>query len=131
MIGLDTNVVVRLLTQDDARQVKRASEAIGSRCSADAPGWINSIVLVEVVWVLSGAYKYSRGEIVGAIEKLLQVRELEIQNVDEAWEALQLYRDHPADFSDYYLAAINRKRGCETTLTFDARAAENGIFAKI
>lgn len=131
MIGLDTNVVVRLLTQDDSRQLKRAREAITSQCSAEDPGWINSIVLVEVIWVLSSAYQYSRGEIVGAIEKLLQVRELEIQYVDEVWEALHLYRDHPADFSDYYLAVINRKSGCGTTLTFDVKAARNEMFSMI
>jgi len=131
MIGLDTNVVVRLLTQDDTDQLRRAKEAIGAQCSPDDPGWINCIVLVEVIWVLSSAYRYSRREIVVAIEKLLQVRELEIQYVDEAWEALQLYRDLPADFSEYYLAAINREKGCQTTLTFDGKAGRSELFSLI
>ncbi len=128
MIGLDTNVVVRLLTQDDPDQLRRATEAIGAHFSADDPGWINCIVLVEVIWVLSSAYRYHRGEIVVAIEKLLQVRELEIQFVDEAWEALHLFRDQPADFSDYYLAAIKREKGCRTTLTFDGKAGRSELF---
>ncbi len=131
MIALDTNVVVRLLTQDDPAQLRRARKAIAKQCSAEDPGWINCIVLVEVIWVLSSAYRNSRGEIVVAIEKLLQVRELEIQYVDEAWEALHLYRDHPADFSDYYLAAINRKKGCRTTLTFDRMAGRSELFSLI
>jgi predicted nucleic-acid-binding protein len=131
MIGLDTNVVVRILTQDDPDQLRRAAEAIGAQCSTDDPGWIDCIVLVEVIWVLSSAYHYSRGEIVVAIEKLLQVRELEIQYVDEAWEALHLYRDHPADFSDYYLAAINRGKGCRATLTFDGKAGRSELFSLI
>ena len=131
MTGLDTNVVVRLLTQDDPAKLERAMKAIGEQCSMGDPGWINCIVLVEVVRVLSSAYRYARGEIVVAIEKLLQVRELEIQFVDEAWEALHLYRDHPADFSDYYLAAINREKGCRTTLTFDGKAGRSGLFSFI
>jgi predicted nucleic-acid-binding protein len=128
MIGIDTNVVVRLLTRDDATQVHRALNAIAKQCSEDDPGWINCIVVVEVVWVLSTAYRYDRKQIVAAMEKLFQVRELTIQYPDEAWEALHLYRDHPADFSDYYLAAINRKSGCRTTLTFDRKAAQAALF---
>jgi predicted nucleic-acid-binding protein len=131
MVGLDTNVVVRLLAQDDPAQLARAMEAIDAQCTADDPGWINGIVLVEVVWVLSSAYRYTRAEIVMAIARLLQVRELEFQYVDEAWEALHLYRDHPADFSDYYLAAINRENGCQTTLTFDGKAARSDLFSLI
>ncbi len=111
--------------------MRRATEAIGEQCTTGDPGWINCIVLVEVVWVLSSAYRYTRGEIVVAIEKLLQVRELEIQYVDDAWEALHLYRDHPADFSDYYLAAINREKGCRTTLTFGGKAARSELFSLI
>jgi predicted nucleic-acid-binding protein len=131
MIGLDTNVVVRLLTRDDPAQVQRALEAIAKHCSEDDPGWINCIVLVEVVWVLSSAFRYDRKQIVAAIERLIQVRELTLQYPDEAWEALHLYRDHQADFSDYYLAAINRENGCRTTLTFDGKAGRSGLFEMV
>ena len=89
MKGLDTSIVARVLTKYDPDHLRRATEAIGTQSSTDDPGWINCIVLVEVVWVLSSAYRYSRGEIVVAIEKLLQVRELEIQYLDDAWEARQ------------------------------------------
>lgn len=131
MIGLDTNVVVRILTRDDPEQVKSALDAISNQCSEKDPGMINCIVLVEVVWVLSSSYRYKREQIVAAVEKLLQVRELTIQYPDEAWQALHLFRDHAGDFSDYYLAAVNRGKGCRTTLTFDAKAARNGLFEMV
>jgi predicted nucleic-acid-binding protein len=60
MIGLDTNVVLRLMVQDDPAQLRRARRAVAAQCSEEEPGLINRIVLVEVIWVLSRGYKYSR-----------------------------------------------------------------------
>ena len=128
MIGLDTNLVIRLLTRDDPDQLRRAEQAIERRCSENEPALINRIVLVEVVWVLSRVYKYSRSEIVGAVEALLQVRELTVESPEEVWEALHLYSGGNADFSDYFLSLLNRKHGCETTLTFDSKAARSDLF---
>ena len=131
MIGLDTNVIVRLLAQDDDAQVKRVENAIEKNCSPQTPGLINAIVLAEIVWVLSRAYKYDRHEIVAAIEALLQIKEFEIQYHNETWEALHLYRDGKGGFADLYLSFINRELGCSTTLTFDKKAAKNASFEMI
>ena len=128
MIGLDTNVVVRLLVRDDHAQLQRAEQALERHCSENNPALVNRVVLVEVVWVLARAYKYSRSEIVGALEALLQVREVSVESPAEVWEALHLYSGGSADFSDYFLSVLNRKNGCQTTLTFDAQAARSALF---
>ncbi len=128
MIGLDTNVIVRLLVQDDAAQLRRVQKAVEKECSKDNPGLINSIVLVETVWVLDRAYGYGREDIVHAVETLLQIKEFKIQCQDEAWEALKHYRSGNADFADCYLAAINHNLGCTDTLTLDKKAARMASF---
>ena len=124
MIGIDTNVLVRLITKDDARQASKAQKALQEKCSESEPGYINSVVLAEVAWVLARTYQYSRDEIAIAIEGLLQVREFEIQNTEEAWHALQFFRQSNIGFADLYLCVINKAQGCECTLTFDKKAAK-------
>jgi predicted nucleic-acid-binding protein len=124
MIGLDTNVVIRLLVQDDPAQLRRARKAVQQHCSEDDPGLINSIVLVEVFWVLGSVYDYEREEVVKAIEGLLQIREIEIQYRTEAWEALRRFQEGKVGFADCYLGSINRENGCSSTLTFDKKAAK-------
>ncbi|RYD38419.1 MAG: PIN domain-containing protein [Verrucomicrobiaceae bacterium] len=130
MIGLDTNIIVRLLVQDDTAQLGRVRQAL-DECSESNPGLLNSIVLDETVWVLGSAYGYGREEIAHAVETLLQIRELEIEHREQAWEALQHYRSGNADFSDCYLGAINRKLGCTTTLTLDRKAARMALFRPV
>lgn len=131
MIGLDTNVVVRLLVQDDTAQLRRVRKAISQHCSQVDPGFINAIVLVEVIWVLGSVYKYSRDQIASAIETLLQVKELAVQSPNEVWEALHLYRETKVGFADLYLAAINHEAGCTATLTFDKKAARLDVFQTV
>jgi len=71
MIGLDTNILVRLLVADDPEQTERARKLVSARCTRESPGFINCIVLAELVWVLSGAYGLSRSQIANAVEALL------------------------------------------------------------
>jgi predicted nucleic acid-binding protein len=69
MIGIDTNVLVRHLVQDDLRQARAATQVITQRCTRDDPGFINRIVLCELVWVLESAYGYPKVTIVAVLEK--------------------------------------------------------------
>ena len=131
MIGLDTNVVIRLLVQDDAAQLRRVQKSIAKECSEENPGLINSVVLVETVWVLGSAYGYGREDISHAVETLLQIKELEVQCPNEAWEGLSLYRSGKAEFADCYLAAINRGLGCKDTITLDKKAARVDSFRAV
>ncbi len=124
MKGLDTNVLVRYLTQDEAAQAKRASECIKGECSSDRPCLINRIVLCELVWVLEGAYGYRRADIADVLEKILRTNQFLIEDLQACWSAFEKYRASRVDFSDALLAGTNRMLGCEATITFDKGAAQ-------
>lgn len=128
MKGLDTNVLVRYLVQDDPRQAAAATRFIEKQCTTDSPGFIGEIVLCELAWVLESNYQQSRAEIASIIEQLLQVGQLEVMNPDVAWRALNDYRNSNADFSDHLMARTNEAKGCETTLTFDKKASRQPAF---
>ena len=101
---------------------------IESSCSADDPGFIGSIVLCEIAWVLDRAYGYDRRLISAVIRRLLLVEELRVQETDLAWTALNLYETGPADFADYIIGVFNQSQDVETTYTFDRNAAESDLF---
>jgi len=121
VIGLDTNVLVRYITQDDRDQAAQATRLIETRCTAAAPGRVAHIVLCELVWVLRRAYGYSKPQVVEVLNQILVTAELDVENEGIAFQALDAYREETADFSDYLLALSNRAAGCETTYTFDTR----------
>jgi predicted nucleic-acid-binding protein len=123
MIGLDTNVLVRHLVQDDPTQSRKATQVITRQCTRDEPGFINRIVLCELVWVLESAYGYSKDTIVPVLEKLLRTSQLKIDDVQAAWTAFRMYQKGKADFADCLLGATNRIGGCEWTVTFDQPAS--------
>lgn len=123
MIGINTNVVIRYLVQDDAVQAKIANEFIESNCTDENPGFINHIVLCEIAWVLAGAYRQQRSDIANVIDSILQVRQLEVQNAPVVWKALNDYRNSNANFSDHLIAHTNHQVGCTNTVTFDKKAA--------
>lgn len=128
MIGLDTNVLVRYLVQDDPAQSKLATKFIEKNCTDSEPGIIGHIVLCELSWVLESNYQQSRDQIANVIEQILQVSQLAIPNTELIWRALSDYRDSNADFSDLLLSRINQATGCEYTLTFDKKAAKQDLF---
>jgi len=120
MIGLDTNVLVRYLTQDDPEQSARASHLIETRCTRHEPGRISLVVLCELTWVLEGAYEYGKKLVVQVLEHILASRELSVENEDIARSALAAFRRGRADFADYVIVFSNRSAGCETTYSFDS-----------
>jgi predicted nucleic-acid-binding protein len=124
MIGLDTHVLVRHLVQDDPRQSRKATQVITKQCRRDDPGFINRVVLCELVWVLESAYGYSKDTIVPVLEKLLRTSQLKIEDVQAAWTAFRMYQKGKADFADCLLGATNRIGGCEWTVTFDQPASK-------
>ena len=128
MIGLDTNILVRYIVRDDPKQTKAATRLIESRCTADDPGLVASIVLCEIVWVLESAYGYDRTAISSVLRRLLTVEELQVQESDLAWSALNLYDEARADFADYMIGLSNQMQGVETTYTLDHKAAESPLF---
>lgn len=123
MIGLDTNVIVRFLAQDDEVQSPFASRLF-SRLSRDNPGFVSLVVLAEVSWVLARAYKSSKAELSTAIEGLLRSAELKVENAEAAWRALGVYQaSKSAEFADALIAEIAAIEGVTRIFTFDRRAA--------
>lgn len=124
MIGLDTNVLLRYLTQDDPLQSAQANAFIEQRLSAAEPGIIGHIVLCEVGWVLSRAYGYTREQVADALGALLTCRDFRVELPDLGILALQDYRHGTADFSDYLLGRAHQRLGARYTATFDRKAAQ-------
>jgi predicted nucleic-acid-binding protein len=122
VIGLDTNVLVRLVTGDDSEQQQLARRYLAKHCTPDDPAWIDRVVSVEIAWVLDRAYRYSREQIADTIEKLLDTAEFAFEDQDLIRSALASYRTG-AGFSDALISEANARHGCSRTFTFDAGAA--------
>jgi predicted nucleic-acid-binding protein len=122
MTGLDTNVLVRFLVQDDAAQAKAAQELMATFTEA-APGFICREVLVELVWVLERAYALPRPDISHALDGLMEARELVIEAADRAAIAVDRYRNGGPGFADQMIALAGQGARCEATVTFDRQAA--------
>ena len=130
MIGIDTNILARILVADDPVQTEQATRFLKERCSPEDPGFINCIVLAELVWVLQSLYRYSRANVALAVEQLLASEDLQIEAREQVWKALKIYRSVNCDFVDALIGEINRDRGCEATATFD-RAASKLSFIRV
>ena len=99
MIGLDTNVLVRYVLQDDPRQSPRASRLIDA-LSADKPGFVPVVALVELAWVLGAGYELTRAQLAAVLETLLRSKELVIDRADLVMQALARFSAGGADFAD-------------------------------
>jgi predicted nucleic-acid-binding protein len=122
MIGLDTNVLVRYLTQDDAIQSRKATEIIERQLTVAKPGFVSVVVIVETVWVLDRAYGFSAKEVAAAIERMLQVEVLAIENEQEVFTAMLTLKAGRGSFADALIAQLAARAGCIHTLTFDTKA---------
>ncbi len=121
MIGLDTNVLVRYVMQDDPRQSARATRLVES-LTAEGPGFVPLVALVEVVWVLAGSYGLTRVQVATVLETLLRSKELVLDRADIVTQALNRFAGGGADFADALIERIAAAAGCEQTMTFDAGA---------
>ena len=123
MIGIDTNVLVRYLTQDDPDQGKIVTEFIENSCTKDNLGFINHITLCEMCWVLKRLYKTPKDQLAEIIEQLLRTAQLFVQEPQVVWTALEEFNTNNADFPDCLMAQINLFNYCSSTVTFDVKAS--------
>lgn len=123
MIALDTNLLVRLLTNDDARQAAKVEAWLRDNASARSPAYVDHIVLCELAWVLERSYAYARDEVHQAVSALLEHDQLKVESPASVRQALGLYEAGPADFSDYLLAVRAQAVGYAPVLTLDKKAA--------
>jgi predicted nucleic-acid-binding protein len=122
MIGLDTNILVRYLAQDDAVQSAKATEIIEERLSEDEPGFISLVTIAETVWVLDRLYDQRPQEIAQLIERMLQSDTLSFQNEQEVFTAMVALKAGRGSFADALIGVLGTWAGCSTTLTFDKKA---------
>jgi predicted nucleic-acid-binding protein len=127
MIGIDTNVLVRYIAQDDAAQSRRATSFIEKECNEAAPGFVGLVVLVEVVWVSESRYGATREEVAGIVRRILSIKQLVVQDAETAWKALRLFESSNADLADCLVARSAFAAGCRSVVTFDKQAAKAGM----
>ena len=119
MIGLDTNLVIRYLTRDDAAQYSKAERLIEQALTDGERLLISGIVLCEVTWVLDTAYGYSRLEIADVLDRILDTAQFEVERAEDARHALGDFKSSKADFADALIGRVNRALGANRTATFD------------
>jgi predicted nucleic-acid-binding protein len=128
VIGIDTNVLIRHIVQDDAEQARAATNLIETCCTAESPGIVSLIVLCELVWALDRGYGYGRDVISSVLRRILAVEDLRVEHSELAWLALNFYERGKADFADYLIGLIHREHGAEYTYTLDRRALDCELF---
>ena len=123
MISLDTNVLVRLLTNDDPAQAQKARKALDQARLAQERIWISVVVACELVWVLQRLYAYDRKHIVIALSALLKFPSLDLEHPVAMKKAVNELARSPADFADILLGIFSDEQGAAFVLTFDKKAA--------
>jgi predicted nucleic-acid-binding protein len=128
VIALDTNLLLRYIVRDDARQAAAATKLIESSCNPKSPGVITLVVMCELVWVLERGYRFRRDQVVGVLRKVLGSGDLRVERSDLAWQALNRYEAGPADYADYVIGLCGKEENADATWTFDRRAAGSPLF---
>ena len=123
MIALDTNVLVRFLAQDDDAQFQVAADLIEG-CTRDVPGYVCREVMIELVWVLERAYKYSREEIADALLSIVTASQLSVETAQDIASIVNLYRDERYDFPDLIIRQAAQRAENRILKTFDRKLAK-------
>jgi len=131
VIGLDTNVLVRFLVQDDPEQSAVANELFETRLTAAEPGFVSIVALAEAAWVLERSYRFPADRVAAAIERMVQAKTLVVQHEREVVAAATIGKEGGGSFSDAPIGALGLEAGCRATLTFDRRAARLPWFLPI
>ena len=129
MIGIDTHVLVRYLTQDDAKQAMVVNRAIASAVEAGESCYLSTPVMCELVVVLRLAYRQPRHEIVRALRAILETEQFAFDNKDLLLQAASEYAEGSGEFADYVIGRLARSAGCSRTLTLDQGLSESGMFS--
>jgi len=122
MNGLDTNILIRYLTQDHPNQSPKATRIIERRFTREHPGFVSLVTIAETVWVLGSVYALPDREIADTVERILQADTLAVQNEQQVFTAMVALRQGWGEFADALIAAVGAWAGCDSTLTFDKKA---------
>jgi predicted nucleic-acid-binding protein len=122
MIGFDTNVIVRYLTQDDPVQSPKATELIERGLTEEEPGFVSVVAIAETAWVLERVYGRTAEEIAAVIERMLEVEVLVVESEQEVFTAMIAVKEGRGSFADALIGALGARAGCSHTVTFDQKA---------
>jgi predicted nucleic-acid-binding protein len=122
MIGLDANILVRHLAQDDPVQSPKATQLIERQLSEENRGSISVVAMAETAWVLERAYGLANPDIAAAIERVLQADVLVVESEQEVFTAMIALKEGRGSFADALIGALGARAGCSRTLTFDRKA---------
>jgi predicted nucleic-acid-binding protein len=131
MTGLDTNVLVRYIVQDDPVQSAKATALIERRLGVDNPGFVSVVAMAETVWVLDRTYGFADHEIASAVERALQAETLVVECEQEVFSAMIALKEGLGSFADALIGALNERAGCDRTFTFDRQALRLAGFARL
>jgi predicted nucleic-acid-binding protein len=131
MTELDTNVLIRHLTQDDPVQSPLATRLIERTLTEADPGFVSLVTLMELAWVLRSNYRWEAPKIAETLLLLLQTENLAVQNQDEVFIASRAVELGLGSFGDALSAALGQWAGRETTLTFDVKASRLDGFTRV
>ena len=131
MISIDTNVLVRFLTQDDREQCRKIDNILVKCQKNSTIIYVPDLVIIETIWVLESAYGFKKTEVIEAIGKVLLAAFLEFEDLSLLLRTQGYYQSGKADFSDYYIQCKAQKAGCIQLLTFDKAFAQSSSFCKI
>lgn len=123
MIGVDTNVIVRLFVKDNAQQTAAAVRFFSAR-TADDPAFVSAVVLTELVWALERTYRYAAASILEALFSLFESTNIAVEREGLMRAAISLAAERNADISDSIIAALAADAGASSTVTFDQPAAK-------
>jgi predicted nucleic-acid-binding protein len=119
MRGVDTNVLVRYIANDDLKQGE-AVEQLFQHCRTERETlFVPVIVICELIWVLERTYGQSKSQIIAVLENLLDLDILVFEQDSVIRQSLDQYRHGKASFPDYVLGEISRQAGCNDTISFD------------
>jgi predicted nucleic-acid-binding protein len=130
MIGIDTNILIRAITQDDPVLSPLARSTL-ENLSSENEGVVNTIVLAELAWTLKRGFDYDRLAIIDIIEAMLRSQSYHFPDRDALNIALSRCRFENLHFADAMIGELNVKSGCKTTLTFDVGAGKTALFTMV
>ena len=128
MIALDTNVLLRILLNDDPKQSRLAQAVVARAAGLGEAVLLPDVVLCEVEWVLSSTFRLPRARVAETFRRLLEGTEFTFANRAAVGAAVASYEHGKADFSDYLIGATAAAAGASTTFTFDRELHKSDDF---
>ncbi|HOO71600.1 MAG TPA: type II toxin-antitoxin system VapC family toxin [Spirochaetota bacterium] len=128
MKSVDTNIIIRFLVNDDKKQGQLVKKLFEDTEKRGGSLLISVPVLLEVLYVLKSVYGFKREDILMALESLITLPILIFEKTDVVQNFISAGKDIHLELDDLFIAMISRDSGCETTITFDKKAARSSLF---